>query len=94
MKTVHNLKDTIVDANSIGQFVKLLYLVPSKKFLWQNRKIINEHVKNGKDMPSNVYKKLEKCFQNYKKNKGVKIVVQVASQRQSRRQSASRKQKT
>ena len=93
LKVVHKIKDRIIEPTSIVQYIKMLQLVPGKKFIWQNRKLINDHVKNGKDIPSSIYKALEKCFHAYKMNKGVKIVVQVARKRQyhSSKQSDSKK---
>jgi len=81
LKIKHGLEDRIVEPVSLYEFLKLIDLVPSKKFIFQNRRLINDHLNNGKDIPSNIYKELNKCFLSYTHNKGVKIVAQVGRKR-------------
>ena len=92
LKMQHQISENCIEPKNISEFTLLLSFFPITKDMYNYRKDILNHI-NGqkKDLPRELYCKLEKLFMEYKSRKGMKPKLCIAQNKIKKSQSKKSK---
>ena len=81
LSNVHNVDDWILIPTTQREFMHLLVSLPNVKI---NRKLLKDHLHNGKDLPMNVLQNIHTAFKKYTRT-GVKPILQLGEYKKQQR---------
>ena len=94
LTTKHKIHGTSVEPNTMKHYVHLLMLLTpfELKLTSKYREELRNYFENNKDLPSDLYRKLEKALHEYKENHDMKLVIKIAHQSQKPRKQRKTRQ--